>query len=258
MKARRVVVAVLILVLAAAGVAYLVLRSQSEQKAILGGSGIIEVTEVQVGSQAAGQVTAVNVKEGQAIRKNQVLVQIDPRVLREQVASARAGVQAARANVDAAIAADDTQGQIDNARATVRQARAQLQIAEQQLAQATVKAPLAGVVLAVAVNRGEIGSAGQTLVTVGDLKRPKLVVYIPEPQIGQVKLAQRVTITVDGLPGRTFTGTVSQVSEQAEFTPQSVQTKDQRTKLVYGVTIRMPNPGALLKPGMPADAVISK
>ena len=256
MKPRRVVVAVAVLALAAAGIWYLVLQSRSTQTQVLGGSGIIEVTEVQVAAQQPGAVTAVSAREGGSVKVGQVLARIDGRVLREQVKAAQAGVAAAMANVDAAQEEDDNDAQVANARAQVRAAFAQRDIARAQLAQATVRSPLGAVVLDVAVKRGEIASVGQTLVTLGDLSRPTLVVYIPEPQIGRVKLGQKAEITTDAFPGRTFAGTVSQVAEQAEFTPTSVQTKDQRTKLVYGVTIRLTNRERTLKPGMPADAAL--
>jgi HlyD family secretion protein len=251
-----VVVAVAVLALAAAGIWYLVLQSRSARTETLGGSGIIEVTEVQVAAQQPGAVTAVNTREGSSVRVGQVLARIDDRVLREQVRAAQAGVAAARANVDGALEEDDNDAQVANARAQVRAAFAHRDIARAQHAQATVRSPLRAVVLDVAVKRGEIASVGQTLMTLGDLSRPTLVVYIPEPQIGRVKLGQKAEITTDAFPGRTFAGTVSQVAEQAEFTPTSVQTKDQRTKLVYGVTIRLTNPERMLKPGMPADAAL--
>lgn len=257
MKGRRVVLAVLVLVAAVLGVWWLTTRSAAEQQVVLGGSGIIEVTEVQVGAQTAGQITSVRVIEGRRVKRGQLLVTIDDRVLKDQVRAAKAGVQAADANLDAAYDAEDD-AQIDNAKALIRQAKAQLAIAQAQLTQARVTSPLAGLALDVAVNKGEMASVGQTLITLGDMKRPKLVVYVPEPLIGRVKLGQKATVTVDGLPGRVFDGRISQVAEQAEFTPTSVQTKDQRTKLVYGVTIRLANPGELLKPGMPADAVIQE
>jgi HlyD family secretion protein len=256
MRAKRFV-AVLVVALAIGAVWWLIQRSQSQQTLVLGGSGIIEVTEVQVGPQQAGQITAVRVVEGQTVKKGQLLVTIDDRVLKSQIRAAQAGVQAAEAALDAANDAEDD-AQISAARAQIKQAQAQLAIARTQAAQARIVAPGAGTVVAVPVNKGEQASLGQTLVTLGDLTKPKLVVYIPEPLIGQVRIGQKATLTADGLPGRTFEARVSEVAEQAEFTPTSVQTKEQRTKQVFGVTLRMENPAMLLKPGMPADAVFAR
>ena len=82
------------------------------------------------------------------------------------------------------------------------------------------------------------------------------MIFVPESSVGQVRLGQRAAVTADGLPGRSLEGTVTRVADQAEFTPTSVQTKDQRTKLVFGVTIDLANPDLSLKPGMPADATL--
>jgi HlyD family secretion protein len=63
-------------------------------------------------------------------------------------------------------------------------------------------------------------------------------------------------VVVDGSPGRSFVGTVSEIAQEAEFTPKNVQTKEQRVKLVFGVKVDVENPDQELKPGMPADARI--
>jgi HlyD family secretion protein len=81
-------------------------------------------------------------------------------------------------------------------------------------------------------------------------------VFIPEPLIPLVKVGQRAAVSVDAFPGRAFAGTVSEISQEAEFTPRNVQTREERIKLVFGVKIALENPDRLLKPGMPADAEI--
>jgi HlyD family secretion protein len=64
-----------------------------------------------------------------------------------------------------------------------------------------------------------------------------------------------VGVTVDSFPGQTFEGTVTYISDEAEFTPRSVQTREERVNLVFAVKIRLENPDYKLKPGMPADAL---
>ncbi len=81
-----------------------------------------------------------------------------------------------------------------------------------------------------------------------------LKVYIPEDMYGQVKLGQQADIAVDTFPGRVFTGTVTSIADQAEFTPRNVQTVESRSTTVYAVEISLPNASHELKPGMPADA----
>lgn len=247
----------LVLALALGGVWWLTERSRAERAVVLGGSGIVEATEVDVGTEQPGRIAAMWVREGQGVRRGQILAVMDTAILRQQVRVAEAGVRAALANLNAA-ADDGDDAEVRIARAQLDQARAQLAIARAQLAEATVRSPLAGVVLDVALKRGEIASAGQTLLRLADLTRLKLVVFVPEPLIGRVKVGSTAAVSVDAFPGRSFEATVTEVAEQAEFTPTSVQTKEQRTKLVYAVTLRLADPEHLLRPGMPADALIEE
>ena len=297
MKRSQVLIAVLVLVVVAAAVVWFVVQSRSQQTVAIGGSGLIEVTEVPVAPATSGQLLTLPAAEGQQAKQGQVLATVDGRVLahqadaaKAQVDAAQAGVRGSQANVAAAQAnvaaaraglrgARDggdraairtaraqvkqaqaqvkvAQAQVKQAQALVSQTKAQLGVAKTQLSQAAVFSPLDGVVLTVPANAGEQVSAGQTILTIGDLSHPRLVIYVPEPQMGQVKLGEKASVTVDGLPGRTFSGTVSQVAEQAEFTPTNIQTKDQRSKLVFAVTISLPNSDLSLKPGMPADAAL--
>jgi HlyD family secretion protein len=80
--------------------------------------------------------------------------------------------------------------------------------------------------------------------------------YIPETELGRVKVGQKARIRTDTWPGKTYDGLVTFISTEAEFTPKNVQTEKERVKLVYRIKITIPNPAMELKPGMPADAEI--
>jgi multidrug efflux pump subunit AcrA (membrane-fusion protein) len=81
-----------------------------------------------------------------------------------------------------------------------------------------------------------------------------LTVYIPEDEYGHITLGQATSISVDSFPDKSFSGTVTYISDQAEFTPRNVQTTESRSTTVYRVDIQIANPDHELKPGMPADA----
>ena len=106
-----------------------------------------------------------------------------------------------------------------------------------------------------ATRPGEVAAPGATLLTVADIGEVVLTVYVPETRIGQVQLEQRVEIGVDSFPNRTFAGTVSHISDRAEFTPRNVATTEERVNLVFAIEISIPNRDGALKPGMPADVV---
>ncbi|MBT1073179.1 efflux RND transporter periplasmic adaptor subunit [Pelotalea chapellei] len=135
--------------------------------------------------------------------------------------------------------------------------KAALAQAETRLSQSVLTSPVNGLVLSKHAEPGEMVAAGGAIVTVGTMDQVWLRGYIPEYELGKVKVGQPASVTVDTWPGRTFQGTISFISPQAEFTPKNVQTEKERVKLVYRIKITMANPQMELKPGMPADAVIS-
>jgi multidrug resistance efflux pump len=81
-------------------------------------------------------------------------------------------------------------------------------------------------------------------------------VYVPEDELGRVYLGQVVEVEVDSFAGHVFSGTVSYIAQEAEFTPKNVQTEKERVNMVFAVRVRLPNPEHWLKPGMPADAIL--
>jgi multidrug efflux pump subunit AcrA (membrane-fusion protein) len=151
---------------------------------------------------------------------------------------------------------DQATSGVSVAQASLAQAQAALQATQNQFARTTVKSPVSGTVLDLPMNTGEVAAAGATVVEIGNLDQVKLDVYIPENLYGRLKLGQQATASVDSFPGKTFSGTVTYISDQAEFTPRTVQTVESRSTTVYKVEITLPNPEHDLKPGMPADATI--
>lgn len=146
--------------------------------------------------------------------------------------------------------------QIEQAQARLAAARARVASAQERLDWATLRAPIGGVVLSKSIEPGEQVAAGTPVVTLGDTSQCWLKGYIPENQLGRVKLGQAVRVTTDSHPGKVYPGQVSFISSEAEFTPKSVQTEKERVKLVYRIKVTLANPGLELKPGMPADAEI--
>ncbi|GAC1689076.1 MAG: HlyD family efflux transporter periplasmic adaptor subunit [Gemmatimonadaceae bacterium] len=124
-----------------------------------------------------------------------------------------------------------------------------------QIAKSRVTNPVAGTVLTTYARTGEFVQTGQPLYKIANLDTVELRAYITEPQLGQVKIGQAATVTVDvgGNQRRTLPATVAWLSSQAEFTPTPIQTRDERTNLVYAVKIRVPNRERVLKIGMPGD-----
>jgi HlyD family secretion protein len=142
------------------------------------------------------------------------------------------------------------------ARAQAAQADAAVEAARVALDDMQLQAPRAGTVTRTHAEPGETLAAGRPVLTLTDLARPWVRVYIPEHEIGRVRLGAPATITVDSHPGESIDGRVRYVAPQAEFTPKNVQTQAQRVKLVFAVDVEAANARGILKPGMPADVRI--
>jgi len=130
----------------------------------------------------------------------------------------------------------------------LRQSVAQI---EDQLKRANIKNPVSGTVLTKYAMAGEETAAGKALYKIADLSVITLRVYITGTQVAQVKLGQKVKVLVDSTATtyRTYPGIVTFISDKAEFTPKTIQTKDERANLVYAVKIHVKNDG-YLKIGM--------
>ena len=116
-----------------------------------------------------------------------------------------------------------------------------------------VRSPIDGVVLERLVELDEMAATGSTVAIVAPLDALTVKVYLPEDRYGQVSLGESYPLTVDSFPNQSFRGTVSVISDKAEFTPRNVQTSDSRKTTVYAITLNLDPTGGRLKPGMPAD-----
>lgn len=144
--------------------------------------------------------------------------------------------------------------EIEQAEAKVHQIEAALKLAETRLGYAKIVAPMTGMVLSKNIEPGEYVAAGTPIVTIGDLVNVWVRAYIPEEMNGRVKFGQKVRVTTDN--GKTYNGTVSFISHEAEFTPKNVQTEKERVKLVYRIKVNITNPAMDLNPGVPVDGWI--
>lgn len=141
--------------------------------------------------------------------------------------------------------------------AQLNQARAGLAEVEVAQADLTIKAPTAGVVVTRVRHAGEVIAAGSPIIELLDLDRLYLKVYVPESQLGKLRIDLPARIYVDGLPDQAFPAKVKYIASRAEFTPKEVQTVDERVKLTYAVQLDLDaNPEHRLMAGMPADTVI--
>lgn len=174
--------------------------------------------------------------------------------VKAQHESAKAQVEAAQASLDQALAGF-TEPTVVAQKAAVDIAQQAVKAAELSIEKLEIKSPLTGTVFYRHVEAGQVISPGSRIVTLVNPENLWVKVYIPETQLDQIKLGGEARVTVDAYSDQEFKGEVQFISNQAEFTPKNVQTKEERTKTVYAVKIRITEGIDVLKAGMPADVL---
>jgi len=146
--------------------------------------------------------------------------------------------------------------EIEAAHARNEQAATQLRSVKKKIEDSYVIAPVEGVITQKSAEEGEMAAPNSSLFKISRLSNVHLVIYVSEEELARVKLGQTADVYIDAEPAKPSQGKVIFISPVAEFTPKNIQTKEDRTRLVFGVKIEIPNSEESLKPGMPADAVI--
>jgi HlyD family secretion protein len=184
-----------------------------------------------------------------------------------RVEAARGGLTTAQANLDTPKIRDvqvastqrqiiQQQAQVAAAKAETAQAQAQLAEAEANRSDLTVVAPFEGTVITRAAEPGEVVQAGTAIITLLNLSKVYLRGFIPEGEIGKVKVGQPSHIFLDSNPNQALDGYVLRIDPQATFTPENTYFRNDRVKQVVGVKLQLTQGIGFAKPGMPADGEI--
>ncbi len=315
---KRIIIIVFIVLFVGVGIFVYFGQKNNRTKELLY-SGTIEATQANLSFQVPGRVVKVNVQEGQSVKKDQIIAQLDRMEFEARYEQARANLarakkskqqletvldinkktlpsEVARAEASVKSAADNLKdaeknyqrfeelfkkgvvtekerdsmklnfevaqsklaeaesslklaqgnlGRIDAAKQDVatwpfRKSMRQKLTAKQasiQLDYTLLRSPMDGVVTSRDIEPGETVTPGREVITISDLSRVDLKIYVDETQIGKVKPNQEAEVTVDTFPGKVYKGVVSFISPEGEFTPKIIQTKKERVKLVYLVKI---------------------
>jgi multidrug resistance efflux pump len=232
-------------------------RNQSNDEAITLG----QAKEKQVGAAQSNLAAAEAELAGlrrrvellTAMRNNPLALITQANAAQMAYEQTEAGVLVAEAKLTR-VKAGPMPEEVAIAQAQVQQAEAALARIEVQLGKLRLTAPRNGIITDRPAHFGELAMPGATLMNLGDLDQVTLTVFIPETQIGQVRVGQIGRVKVDAYLDETFEGTVVFIAPEAEFTPKNVQTEEERVNLVFAVKISLDNQDHRLKPGMPADA----
>ena len=171
---------------------------------------------------------------------------------RAALSRARSRAAANQAQLDMLLAGTCAED-IALAEANVAEARGKLQEIQADLAEARVVAPEKALVQIVTVRKGDLVPAHQPVIRVLRADDQWVKVYVPETDLGRVRLNEQVSVTCDADPGRSFKGTVFQISSESEFTPRNVQSVRERRYQVFAVKVRVRDIEGIFKPGMAAE-----
>jgi RND family efflux transporter MFP subunit len=220
-------------------------------------------TEATVKAKVAGELVAVTVREGEPVRRGQVLARIDQTEVRARVAARRADVAAARAQLVwadknrasqkalldkgfiAQAAFDNVQSNYDVAAAKLRAAEAELVVAQKTLGDAVLVAPFAGIVSLRHAQPGERVALDARVISIVDLSRLQLEAAVPAVEIGKLRVGQPVAFRVDGFGERSFVGRIDRINPATVAGSRSIN--------VYAV---IDNPEGVLRAGLFAQGAV--
>lgn len=176
---------------------------------------------------------------------------------KEEVEQAKARLMAAESDVQLHNAGYRAQD-IAQAKAQRDAAQAQVQVIERQIAELEIRASTEGIIEAIELRPGDIVPASAPVISLLDTSRMWVRAYVPQLHLGLVPLDKRLAVRVDAVPGKKFIGRVIYVAQQAEFSPDNIQTPEERSKQVFRIKVQIEGDRAGLRPGMTADVLLEE
>lgn len=207
-------------------------------------SGVIEAVEVDISSRLGDIITKINVDEGSPVKKDELLAVLENK---ETNLAYEISLKEFKRAEQLLKTSAGSQENYDLKKNRYEQALIKKQWGE-------IKSPIDGKVLYKYYEEGEFVPAGRKTFTIADLKKVNAWIYVEHDKLAQLSIGQEV---IGYLPEseQTFKGTLTVINDEAEFTPKNVQTKKERTRLVYGVKVSFENDEKFtLKPGMTIEA----
>jgi HlyD family secretion protein len=237
--------------------------------------GNVDIRQVQLAFNGSERIAQMLVKEGDPVKKGQLLATLDTATLQQKVRKAEADAEGARlASVNAASTyqrtrtlvdkhfvaqqqADDARTASDAAQAGFHSAQAGLELARKALADAALYAPDSGIIQERILQPGDMASPQRPVYTLAMTDPLWVRVYVKESDLGRIRPGMRAGVATDSYPNKRYNAWVGYISPTAEFTPKSVETTEVRSSLVYQVRIFVCNPQGELRLGMPATVTIA-
>ncbi|MBU0548635.1 MAG: efflux RND transporter periplasmic adaptor subunit [Candidatus Omnitrophica bacterium] len=272
-KVKPAVFMIIILVACGIGAMYF-WKAHNHNRGLIKVSGNIEGDDVRLSFRVQGQIIELLTDEGEVVKAGDPVAKLNTDELVRICDNAEGSLKAAehqytldkldyeraenlfKAGAIPMQKRDAAKTLADADKANIEALSASFELAKTRLGFAELVSPLNGFVLVKSALSGEVVQIGAPVFTVIDLNNLWVTAYINETDLGRVKLNQEAYVIADTYPGKKYKAWISFVSSEAEFTPKTIQTTQERVKLVYRIKVRVDNSSLELKPGMPADAYI--
>jgi len=206
-------------------------------------AGTVEATEVDLSARVTGVIDRINAAEGAKVAKGDVLVQLSVEDISVAAAAAERDYQRAQKLLRAGSLNQEAFDRI-------KFKRDDLNV---RLGWATMRSPIDATVITRYHEPGEMVNPGTKLLTLADVEHVWAYVYVEQPLLSKIKTGMEVGGIIPESDMKKITGSIAKINDEAEFTPKNVQTRRERTRLVYGVKIAFDNREGLLKPGMTVE-----
>jgi membrane fusion protein YbhG len=276
MPRKIILLLIAVIVLGASGAAFWQFGNHGEagnNKLTLYGNA--DIRQVQLAFNSSERIATMLAREGDPVKKDQLLATLDESSRQEQVNKAQAEVKVASINADNAASnyrrakelaeqhfissqqEDDIHAKANAAQAALQAMRAALEVARKALADASLYAPDNGIVQERILEPGDMASPQRPVYTLALTDPVWVRAYVQGPDLGKLLPGMRAEVSTDSFPGKKYRAWVGYISPTAEFTPKSVETTEVRSSLVYQVRIFVCNPQGELHMGMPATVTIT-
>lgn len=223
-------------IIAIAIVIYLVFGRKSEFLY----AGTIETTKIDISSRISSVISSFKAKEGVKVKKGELLVQMACEDIKQNFDLAKRDYERAERLFKIGSLSQENFDHL----------RSKRDDTSLKLDWCSITALKDTTVLNTYREEGEYVNPGTKLLTLVNLSEVWTIIYVPQPLLSKISTGMKVTGFLPELNMRPFEGKITYISDAAEFTPKNVQTREERTRLVFGVKVTFPNPDELLKPGM--------
>lgn len=203
-------------------------------------AGTLETTKVILSSKVGTDIISLPVEEGNTIKKGEIIAKLNADSFRIASAQLDADYKRYKKLQNSGFATKEEFDRIERAKKEN----------DLKIEWCDIKSPISGIIITKFKEEGEYLNVGAHIVSIADPYNIWAYFYVPHDMVNKIKVGGKVKGVLPELPGRIFDGVILKINEEAEFTPKNVQTREERTRLVYGVKVQFENKDLALKSGM--------